>query len=108
MLEPSVIRLEPDNLTILWKDGHASNYNYKYLRFECRCAQCINEWTRERVLSMQSIPNNIKAEDYLTLGNYAIQILWSDLHQSGIYSYTLLRELCRCAQCVKKDNTPTK
>ena len=102
MIEPSLIQLQPTGLAIVWKDGHASFYNYKYLRYECRCAHCIDEWTRARVLDLKSIPEDIRAEDYLIVGNYAIQLLWSDLHQSGIYSYDLLRELCRCHQCISK------
>ena len=33
------------------------------------------------------------------VGNYAIRINWSDGHNTGIYSYDHLREICPCAEC---------
>ena len=33
------------------------------------------------------------------VGNYAIQIDWSDGHKAGIYSYEHFREICPCAEC---------
>ncbi|MEI6396113.1 MAG: gamma-butyrobetaine hydroxylase-like domain-containing protein [Verrucomicrobiota bacterium] len=33
------------------------------------------------------------------VGSYAIQINWSDGHNSGIYSFDHLREICQCAAC---------
>jgi DUF971 family protein len=33
------------------------------------------------------------------VGNYAIQISFSDGHSTGIYSYDHLRSICPCAEC---------
>jgi DUF971 family protein len=33
------------------------------------------------------------------VGRYAVNIQWSDGHDSGIYSYDTLRALCPCEQC---------
>ena len=33
------------------------------------------------------------------VGRYAINFVWSDGHDSGIYSYTFLREACPCVTC---------
>ena len=30
---------------------------------------------------------NIRAEDYLPIGRYALQFLWSDAHYTGIYPF---------------------
>ena len=35
------------------------------------------------------------------VGNYAIRIDWSDGHNTGIYSFDHLREICPCAECKK-------
>ncbi len=34
------------------------------------------------------------------VGRYAVNIQWSDGHDTGIYSYQTLRELCPCAECL--------
>jgi DUF971 family protein len=33
------------------------------------------------------------------VGNYAIQISFSDGHSTGIYSYDHLRSICPCPEC---------
>lgn len=35
------------------------------------------------------------------VGNYALQIDFSDGHTTGIYSYDYLRSICPCAECAK-------
>jgi DUF971 family protein len=36
----------------------------------------------------------------MQMGRYAVQFLWSDTHDSGIYPFDLLRKLCRCSECL--------
>ena len=33
------------------------------------------------------------------VGNYAIAFTWADGHNTGIYSFRLLRSICPCAAC---------
>ena len=33
------------------------------------------------------------------VGNYAVSLTWQDGHNTGIYSFRLLRSLCPCAAC---------
>jgi DUF971 family protein len=33
------------------------------------------------------------------VGRYALNPVWRDGHESGIYSYQYLRELCPCPAC---------
>jgi DUF971 family protein len=33
------------------------------------------------------------------VGNYAIAFTWQDGHNTGIYSFRLLRKLCPCEAC---------
>jgi DUF971 family protein len=42
------------------------------------------------------------------VGNYAIQINFSDGHATGIYSFGCLRELCPCAACEKEFRSSLK
>ena len=100
--EPMAIEICEEGLVVDWDEGHRSLYPHRMLRGECRCAVCVNEWTGQRILDVSAIPEDIQALDFLELGRYAVQILWSDAHETGIYSFELLRSLCRCAQCLAK------
>jgi DUF971 family protein len=33
------------------------------------------------------------------VGNYALAPTWADNHDTGIYTFRLLRRLCPCASC---------
>jgi DUF971 family protein len=41
----------------------------------------------------------IMLQDIEPVGRYALQFKWSDGHDTGIYSYKLLRGLCQCDLC---------
>ncbi len=84
---------------IVWRDGHESIYENRYLRLSCPCASCVNEWTGERTLREADIPKEIRPASWHLVGQYALSIEFSDHHDTGIYSYELLRKLCPCPLC---------
>ena len=86
-------------ISVQWNDGHQSRYDPKYLRINCACAECVEEWSRRKLLDPATVPSDICAEDYIMVGKYAVQFLWSDAHYTGIYPFELLRGLCACGQC---------
>ena len=88
-----------DKVYIVWDDGHSSEYPYRYLRGQCCCAACVEEMTGRRVVSEENVREDVQALDWMQIGRYALQFLWSDTHDSGIYPFELLRRLCRCAEC---------
>ena len=47
-------------------------------------------------LGVKEVAANIEAVDYMTVGRYALQFLWSDSHDTGIFTFVLLRTLCQC------------
>ncbi len=81
-------------LSILWGDDRRCRYRAAELRRSCPCAQCVNEWTGERVLKAESISEKIEIKDLSIVGRYALNFRWSDGHETGIYSFRYLRELC--------------
>ncbi len=93
------VELGDDGVMVGWNDGHRSLYDAKYLRVSCSCAQCVEEWSRRKILDPATVPADIRAEDYLLVGHYAIQFLWSDAHYTGIYPFDMLRALCICNEC---------
>jgi len=56
------------------------------LRRRCRCAKCIDEWTGEQVLRPEDVSESIKPVEMAPVGNYALQVSWTDGHQS-IFPY---------------------
>lgn len=94
-----LIQMGSRSLGIKWNDGHHSKYQVRHLRLQCRCAKCIDEWTREKILKDESVPEDIRPKQLETVGRYAIKIDWSDGHDTGIYTFDQLRALCECPTC---------
>ena len=95
MLEPLQIIEESDSeLTINWSDDSETKYTAAALRRACPCAQCVNEWTGERTLKPESISDEVGINDVTVVGRYALNFRWSDGHETGIYSFQYLRDLC--------------
>ncbi len=95
------VEVRPDGIHIQWDDGHQSYYGHRYLRFQCVCANCVSEMTGQRMISLAGVCKDVEALDWMQVGRYALQFLWSDAHSTGIYPFTLLRHLCQCDQCLK-------
>lgn len=91
--EPETIEVVPDGLHIVWKDGLESLLPHRYLRGHCGCAQCVDEMTHVRHVGIADVPADVTIEDYLEVGRYAVELLFSDLHQTGIYPFKQLRAL---------------
>ena len=89
----------PRALTIRWSHGHVGRHDVRALRLACRCAQCEDEWTGERRLDDGAIPADVHPRGIEPVGLYGIQINWSDGHETGIYTFDRLAELCECDEC---------
>ena len=93
------VKLDSDYITILWDDGHEGIYPSRYLRGYCCCAACVEEMTGRRIVGENDVDEYVMALDWIQIGWYALQCLWSDAHDSGIYPFEVLRNLCRCEEC---------
>jgi ATP-binding protein involved in chromosome partitioning len=91
--QPKEILEEDGKLKILWADGSASVFPFDFLRNHCPCALCVDEWSGERKSLILLLPSNFRPMNIQPVGNYAVQIAWSDGHNSGIYSFKYFREL---------------
>ena len=101
-IEPKTVKILQDGIAIEWEDHHTSLYPHRSLRLQCRCAECVGEWPNPKQLKEESIPQDVYAVEYQTVGRYALQFLWSDLHYTGIYPYSVLLESCPCPVCAKQ------
>jgi DUF971 family protein len=93
-IEPREIKQEGDAaLRITWADDCVCRYTASELRRACPCAQCVNEWTGQRVLKPEAVSDELTIADLSIVGRYALNFRWSDGHETGIYSFRYLREL---------------
>lgn len=79
-------------LEIVWPDGAVDRLPYRFLRAECPCASCQDEWTGARIIQVEHVREDIKLDGLGAVGNYAIQPSWSDGHSTGILTWELLRK----------------
>ncbi len=85
-------------LHISWSDGHTSSYKFDGLRLACPCVECKGGHAQMGKVTPPSVVKNapdlgIQLEQLIPAGSYALQPLWSDGHQTGIYTWELLRAL---------------
>ena len=80
-------------LAIEWADGVTHEFPVRRLRCACPCAECVDELTGVRRLDPESVPADVQPRQVTSVGSYALKISWSDGHDTGIYSFTRLREL---------------
>jgi DUF971 family protein len=110
LIDPEHIAISKSKgLKIDWSDGHRSEYTVGYLRDECPCASCTGAHgttPQKSSYSAAPAPNpfkmfapTLKMDSVEEVGHYAIRILWSDGHNTGIYSFDHLRKICPCPQC---------
>ena len=98
---------------ITWADGHSSHYDFAFLRDECPCATCNDERVRKESFAtagpassgaavLPMFKPKPTARSANAVGNYAINIAFSDGHSTGIYSYDYLRSICPCPDCARE------
>lgn len=103
MQRPADIKkIDERTLGISWEDVHESIYDATFLRENCTCAACQDEWTGERKLLPGQLPQAVLPVTIDSVGQYGLKIKWSDGHSTGIYTYEYLRGLCQCSSCRKK------
>ncbi len=89
---------ESETLSVTWEDGHTGVYSWGFLRGACPCVLCKRNH-RDVDISMIEPVEGVWLVDWMPVGSYAIRLLWSDAHETGIYSYDYLREIYRRGEC---------
>ena len=98
-IKPLDLDLKKDTaLTVKWADGRVSIYPIAYLRKLSPSAdarQLREEMAKNplTVLPASTGSGPITATGAELVGNYAIRILFSDGHDTGLYSWDYLREI---------------
>ena len=97
-MRPKQIKIiDKDKLSLTWNDETSTIFSLKYLRDECPCAGCKGETILFKTFRPPK-PTMLSPEMYMVksievVGDYAIQIGWTDGHNTGIYSWEYLKTL---------------
>ncbi|WP_461481478.1 gamma-butyrobetaine hydroxylase family protein [Porticoccus sp.] len=92
-MTPSKIKLhrEDGSLTLEYANGECFTYSAEYLRVHSPSAEVRGHGKGQEVLQFGK--KGVRVTAVKSAGNYALQITFSDGHDSGIYSWDYLREL---------------
>ena len=86
---PVSLELSAAALRVRWADGEAT-LPAATLRARCRCASC--QATRLRGHAVEAVAD-VRLVDARAVGQYALQLVFSDGHERGIFPWGYLREL---------------
>ncbi len=90
-------------LVLHWTDAHRSELLLEAVRGACPCASCGGAGAaRGSGLQMVAPSGKWEVQAIQVVGRYALQPFWRDGHDTGIYSFELLRSLCECAECASR------
>lgn len=69
-------------VTVLWMDGRTSPYLLLWLRDNCPCSCCVYPVTREQIVEIVDIPEDIQASRVTLTDDGNLDIRWHDGHAS--------------------------
>jgi DUF971 family protein len=98
---PETVVLKADRLRLglAWHNGETSEIQAGHLRAKCRCAWC----TRARIDgSFAASFDDVAIDRVAPVGDYAINITFSDGHARGIYPWTYLRTLAQAQELAQE------
>ncbi|HMH63960.1 MAG TPA: DUF971 domain-containing protein [Rhizomicrobium sp.] len=89
---PSEIRLSParDLLTVAFEDGARFELRAEMLRVESPSAEVRNHGGPKTIVLGKQ---DVTIESLDPVGNYAVRIVFSDGHDTGLYSWAYLHQL---------------
>ena len=92
---PTELRLHKDRktLTVAFDNGESFDLAAEYLRVKSPSAEVQGHSPDER----KTVPGkkNVEILEVQPVGNYAVRLVFDDLHSTGIYSWDYLHELGR-------------
>ena len=92
---PTEIRLHKDRktLTVTFGDGASFDLSAEYLRIKSPSAEVQGHSPDER----KTVPGkrNVGIMEVLPVGNYAVRLVFDDMHSTGIFGWDYLLDLGR-------------
>ena len=93
MATPTEIRLSKDkrNLTVSFDDGNRLEISAELLRVESPSAEVQGHDPSQKKLVLNK--QNVEIAKIEPVGNYAVRLVFDDMHDTGIYSWEILHRL---------------
>lgn len=96
-MRPLDIQPIGDELALKWENGEETFIPLASLRRACPCAGCQGEvdvlGQLHKGPAAPLTPSAFVLKHFTRVGTYAIQPVWGDGHNSGLYSFDYLRKL---------------
>lgn len=96
-MKPLDVQQIGGELAIKWDDGGEAFVPLEKLRRACPCAGCKGEVdVMGNLYKNPEVPLTAKSfqmTGFVRVGSYAIQPVWADGHNTGIYSFEYLRRV---------------
>lgn len=97
MRPKSIKKISPHEIRIIWEEGPDTTYTLEHLRDRCPCAGCAGEsmLLHEYIPPSpdRSTPGRYELKNIQVVGSYAVQMIWGDGHNTGIYTFEYLHDL---------------
>lgn len=92
---PETLALTDGNhvLQITWDDGVVSRHRLDVLRADCPCAHCKGHSPEQSLNLKPEQFTGVQLTDMAVVGRYAYNLVFSDGHNTGIYTLKILYEL---------------
>ena len=99
---PVDISLNPakDALTVTWDDGAADTLAAELLRVESPSAEVQGHGSAQKTTPAGK--RGVTIDAVTPVGNYAVRLVFSDGHDTGIYSWEILRRYGREADALMR------
>ena len=80
-------------LRVTWDDGAVSEYPWEDLRRACPCAYCAGEGAFAGNVTADTAfsETQVTLKEIYPVGRYGISPEWADGHDTGIFTFKLLR-----------------
>jgi DUF971 family protein len=96
-MRPADIQQIGQELAIKWDDGTESFISLEKLRRRCPCAGCKGEvdvmGNLYKAPARPLTPNAFQLARINLVGGYAVQPVWADGHNTGLFSFDYLKKV---------------
>lgn len=78
---------------VTWDDRQVSEYEWEPMRRACPCAYCSGEGGRRGMVDAQTpfTDQQTTLKEVYPVGRYGLSPQWGDGHDTGIYTFKMLR-----------------
>jgi len=96
-MRPANLEVIGDELAIRWEDGREGYVRLEALRRLCPCAGCqgeVDALGQHHVGPPVTLtPSSFRLIRFAWVGGYAVQPVWGDGHDTGLYTFDYLERL---------------